>query len=102
MEAPFTLSTLSLEGKPNARTLLLKGFINDTPYFFTNYDSQKGEEISHNNNVSLTFYWHKLGRQVRVQGVAFTRPLKIYPKSILKDVNETHKLLVLPQGSLCQ
>lgn len=66
----FTLSTVSKDGLPNARTLLLKDILEGELLFFTNYDSPKGRDIEENNHVAMTFYWHKLARQVRVLGKA--------------------------------
>lgn len=61
------LSTLGLNGFPNARIVLLKeldhGFV-----FFTNYESEKGQEIKANPKASLTFFWPELERQVRIMG----------------------------------
>ncbi|MFN3996420.1 pyridoxamine 5'-phosphate oxidase [Algoriphagus sp.] len=61
------LSTLGLNGFPNGRIVLLKemdhGFV-----FFTNYESEKGQEIEANPKASLTFFWPELERQVRVMG----------------------------------
>lgn len=61
------LSTLGLNGFPNARIVLLKemdhGFV-----FFTNYESEKGQEIASNPKASLTFFWPDLERQVRIMG----------------------------------
>lgn len=61
------LSTLGLNGFPNARIVLLKemdhGFV-----FFTNYESEKGQEIEANPKASLTFFWPELERQVRIMG----------------------------------
>ncbi|MDR7130208.1 pyridoxamine 5'-phosphate oxidase [Algoriphagus sp. 4150] len=63
----MTVSTLGLDGTPNARILLLKGV--DTGFvFFTNYQSQKGKELEMHNSASLTFFWPELERQVRVRG----------------------------------
>lgn len=63
----MTVSTLGLDGTPNARILLLKGV--DTGFiFFTNYESEKGRELEKNNSASLTFFWPELERQVRVRG----------------------------------
>ena len=39
-------------------------------FFFTNYNSLKGKQIALNNNVSLSFFWPELQRQVRVNGIA--------------------------------
>ncbi|MEB2774238.1 pyridoxamine 5'-phosphate oxidase [Algoriphagus sp. D3-2-R+10] len=63
----MTVSTLGLDGSPNARILLLKGV--DTGFvFFTNYISEKGKELEKHNTASLTFFWPELERQVRVRG----------------------------------
>ena len=64
------LSTVSSEGVPSARTVLLKGFDGGGFTFFTNYESQKGREIGANPNVSLLFLWLELERQVRINGKA--------------------------------
>jgi pyridoxamine 5'-phosphate oxidase len=64
----FTLSTIGLDGTPNARTLLLKDVLDEGLLFFTNYDSLKGDEVSKNDNVAMTFYWHNSGKQVRLKG----------------------------------
>ncbi|MEB2779983.1 pyridoxamine 5'-phosphate oxidase [Algoriphagus sp. C2-6-M1] len=64
----MTVSTLGLDGTPNARILLLKGV--DTGFvFFTNYKSEKGKELEKHNTASLTFFWPELERQVRVRGL---------------------------------
>ena len=66
----FTLSTLAADGGVNARTLLLKSVVDKKLLFFTNYDSVKGSEIEANDKVSMTFFWNKLGKQVRIRGTA--------------------------------
>jgi len=61
------LSTVSEDGFPNARIVLLKeldqGFV-----FFTNYASSKGKELAAFPKASLTFFWPEIERQVRVVG----------------------------------
>jgi pyridoxamine 5'-phosphate oxidase len=64
----MVLSTVSLEGVPASRTVLLKGFDDKGFYFYTNYKSEKGTHISDNNNVSLLFLWLDLERQIRITG----------------------------------
>ncbi len=64
----MTLATVSPEGKPNARIVLLKELIHGRFVFYTNYESQKGRELESNPNASLVFLWLKLQRQVRVGG----------------------------------
>ncbi|MGC4191257.1 MAG: pyridoxamine 5'-phosphate oxidase [Thermomicrobiales bacterium] len=62
------LSTVAADGRPSARTVLLKGFDANGFVFYTNYDSRKGQEIAAHPFVALTFYWAPLERQVRVGG----------------------------------
>ena len=62
------LSTLSPEGMPEGRIVLLKevdprGFV-----FYTNLESSKGRALAAHPRAGLTFHWDRLGRQVRVQG----------------------------------
>jgi pyridoxamine 5'-phosphate oxidase len=64
----MTLATVTGEGKPSARMVLLKGFDEKGFVFFTNYDSRKGQEIAKNHRVVLVFYWKELERQVRIEG----------------------------------
>lgn len=62
------LATVSPDGKPSARMMLLKGASEKGFVFYTNYDSRKGGEIANNANVALCFHWTELQRQVRVEG----------------------------------
>lgn len=64
----MTLATSTLDGKPSARVVLLKGFDTSGFVFFTNYESQKGRELSANPHAALVFYWIELERQVRLSG----------------------------------
>ena len=64
----MTLATAAREGKPSARMVLLKGFDERGFVFYTNYESQKGEELAVNPRAALVFYWQPLGRQVRIEG----------------------------------
>jgi len=64
----MTLATVSSEGRPSARMVLLKGFDENGFVFYTNYESRKGQEIAKNHRVALVFYWKELERQVRIEG----------------------------------
>lgn len=66
----MTLSTVSKEGRPNGRTVLLKQVDRGDFIFFTNYESTKGQELSLHPFACLVFYWHELYVQVRVEGRA--------------------------------
>ncbi len=65
----MTLSTATRDGVVSARIVLLKGFDSNGFVFFTNYQSRKSRELLENPHAALTFYWHQLNRQVRIQGV---------------------------------
>jgi pyridoxamine 5'-phosphate oxidase len=62
------LATASADGAPSVRMLLVKSFDERGFVFFTNYDSQKGRELTANPHASLLFHWDPLGRQVRISG----------------------------------
>lgn len=64
----MTLSTVTANGKPSARIVLLKGVDERGFSFFTNYESRKGHELAANPHASLTFLWKEMERQVRVEG----------------------------------
>jgi len=64
----MVLSTVNSQGKPSSRIVLLKGLTNQGFRFFTNYESQKGQELANNPAASLVFWWDKLERQVRIEG----------------------------------
>ena len=64
------VSTVSPDGKPSARTVLLKGLHDGKFIFYTNYDSRKGKQLAQNPNISLSFVWHALERQVHIEGKA--------------------------------
>ena len=66
----MALSTVSPEGKPSSRIVLLKGYTEEGFVFFTNYTSDKGKQIEQNQHVSLLFFWKELERQVRIEGTA--------------------------------
>lgn len=65
----MVLSTSTLEGRPSARVVLLKGFDGQGFVFYTNYESRKGHELLVNPNACLTFFWPELERQVRIEGL---------------------------------
>ncbi len=65
----MTLSTATPTGVVSARIVLLKGFDSNGFVFFTNYQSRKGRELIENPHAALTFYWHSLNRQVRIEGI---------------------------------
>jgi len=66
----MTLATVSAEGRPSTRMVLLKSHDQHGFVFYTNFNSTKGQELLGNPNASLCFYWKTLGRQVRIDGPA--------------------------------
>jgi pyridoxamine 5'-phosphate oxidase len=70
----MTLSTATRDGRPSARTVLLKGLDGRGFVFYSNYDSRKGRELSENARASLLFPWVALERQVVVEGAVTRLP----------------------------
>jgi pyridoxamine 5'-phosphate oxidase len=62
------LATASADARPSVRMLLVKSFDGRGFLFFTNYESQKGGELTANPHAALLFHWDPLGRQVRIVG----------------------------------
>jgi pyridoxamine 5'-phosphate oxidase len=64
----MTLATVSADGAPAARVVLLKGLERGEFVFYTNYRSRKGRELAARPRACLVFLWSELERQVRVEG----------------------------------
>ena len=64
----MTVATADADGRPGARTVLLKGYDEHGFVFFTNYESRKGRELSANSRACLLFFWPELERQIRIDG----------------------------------
>ena len=64
----MVVSTVSAEGQPSSRMVLLKGVDERGFVFYTNYESRKGADLSASPLAALLFPWHDLQRQVRVEG----------------------------------
>ena len=62
------VSSVDAEGNPNARVILIKDVSNKGFIFYTNYQSQKGKELFHNNKGHLTWYSRAQGVSIRIQG----------------------------------
>jgi pyridoxamine 5'-phosphate oxidase len=70
----MVVSTVSADGRPSSRYVLLKGISERGFVFFTNLGSRKGAELGHLPACALLFPWHPVERQVRVEGVASELP----------------------------
>ncbi|MEN9890182.1 MAG: pyridoxamine 5-phosphate oxidase [Pseudomonadota bacterium] len=64
----MTLATVSPEGRPSTRIVLIKGWDARGLVWYTNYDSRKGHELAGNPHAALQFHWVELERVVRIEG----------------------------------
>lgn len=65
----LTLATADRTGRPFARVVLLKDCDADGFVFYTNYRSDKGQQLAENPHAAMVFLWLELERQVRVEGI---------------------------------
>ena len=66
----MSVSTVDSDGQPSCRTVLLKYYDEQGFVFFTNYESNKAQQINNNPKVALLFFWPTLGRQIGIRGSA--------------------------------
>ncbi len=66
----MALATVSGDGMPSARVVLLRGCDARGFSFYTNYESRKGTDLAVNSKCALVFHWREIERQVRIQGKA--------------------------------
>ena len=85
----FTLSTVDKNGRPQGRIVLLKELTGTGFVFYTNYESQKGQELEEMPWASMTFVWLHQQRQVRVSGRV---------EKVSKSVSEAY-FISRPKGS---
>ena len=64
----MALASVDEEGLPDVRMVLLKGFDDRGFVFYTNFESQKGQELLATRKAALCFHWKSLRRQIRVRG----------------------------------
>ena len=64
----MSLATANAQGRPHVRTVLLRGATEAGYDFYTNYDSQKGNDLAENPYAELLFYWQEQERQIRIGG----------------------------------
>ena len=65
----LNLATVSQEGQPSSRMVLLKRLSDEGLVFFTDYEGKKGNEILNNNKVAMNFWWEKTNKQIRIEGI---------------------------------
>jgi pyridoxamine 5'-phosphate oxidase len=73
----FALATASPDGQPSVRVVLLKDFHDGGLCFYTRHDGRKGRELESNPRAAATFWWDRLERQVRFEGVVQRLPRDI-------------------------
>ncbi len=66
----MTIATVDKNGTPQNRVVLLKKYTWEGFIFYTNYNSTKGESITKNPNVCLSFFWNNIERQIIIKGKA--------------------------------
>ena len=64
----MTVASVDADGKPSARVVLIKEVTPQGFVFFTNYESRKGQALTHNPQAALLFFWPELERQIRIEG----------------------------------
>ncbi|MGW1344916.1 pyridoxamine 5'-phosphate oxidase [Kribbella sp. NPDC002412] len=70
----MVLATADADGRPSARTVLLKGLDARGFVFYTNQQSRKADDLAANPHCALVFPWHAMERQVRVEGTVSKLP----------------------------
>lgn len=63
------VSTVDAAGQPHSRVVYLRNISEEGMIFYTNYNSQKAENISNSNKIALNFFWVELERQIRIEGL---------------------------------
>lgn len=63
------LSTVASTGRPSGRIVLIKDVDERGFVFFTNYESEKGQDLADNPVAALTFFYPELERQIRIEGI---------------------------------
>jgi pyridoxamine 5'-phosphate oxidase len=64
----MTLATVGADGRPSTRIVLIKGVDARGIVWYTNYNSRKGQELTHLPQAALQFHWVELERVVRIEG----------------------------------
>ena len=83
------LATVDEDGLPNVRMVLLKGFDHQGFVFYTNLESQKGQELLSQKKAAMCFHWKSLRRQIRLRGLV----------EVVSDVEADEYFRQRPRGS---
>jgi pyridoxamine 5'-phosphate oxidase len=85
----MVFSSVDADGWPHSRVVLLKQRNEFGFSFFTNYDSEKAQQLANNNKACMTFFWPALSRQIRVEGTI---------EKVSREISETY-FASRPRGS---
>ncbi|AWY01418.1 pyridoxamine 5'-phosphate oxidase [Marinomonas primoryensis] len=85
----MVFSSVDADGWPHSRVVLLKQRNKFGFSFFTNYDSEKAQQLANNNKACMTFFWPALSRQIRVEGTI---------EKVSREISETY-FASRPRGS---
>jgi pyridoxine/pyridoxamine 5'-phosphate oxidase len=95
----MSLATVSAEGRPSNRFVLLKGYDADGFKWYTNYGSRKGHDLAETGKAALAFWWPDLERQVRqTLWTSSGAPQKELPR---KQVNRPQRRFSSMQEAMC-
>lgn len=64
----MNIATINLDGSPSSRMVLLKKITDRGFIFFTDYEGNKGKQISLFSQAAITFWWAKTNKQIRIEG----------------------------------
>lgn len=95
----MTLSSVDKHGFPDSRVLILKDIDEDGWYFATSSNSKKGEQLRNNPDVSLCFYWSKVGRQIRIRGKAIEMSKRLSKLDFMKRGNVAKAIALIERQS---
>lgn len=93
------VASVDAKGQPNQRYVLLKHVDNNGFVFFTDMESQKGQEIALNSKVSLLFPWHQFERQVRIKGHAEKMPVEAVEEYFYSRPKQSQQAAICSQQS---
>ena len=87
----FSLATSNKNSLPSVRMVLLKEFNQNGFVFYTNLNSQKGNELKENPNAAMCFHWKSLLRQIRISGTITQAEDGIRDRSPSRGLGDVYK-----------
>ena len=97
----LALATVTPEGHPAARMVLLKAVEHGGFVFYTNYESSKARDLDVNGRAALLFHWNALERQIRVEGcVERVSPAESDAYFATRPLGSQHSAWASPQSAV--